>query len=92
MVKRVDVKYEAYKVTGLVSELSFHCTQLPSADMGQCLGRSLTPRLHWRDIFKRVRCICTCCGGRVSIFQSELDGKQQEKPTKENLLQPQAPS
>ena len=49
------------------------------ANMGNCFGRTQIPSIELSEVFKRIRCLCTCCGGRVLIYKSELDGKQKSK-------------
>jgi hypothetical protein len=58
--------------------------------MGNCFGQPQTPSIGLREIFKRIRCLSTCCGGRVLIYKSELDGKEEGNASEQNLLQPQA--
>jgi hypothetical protein len=59
--------------------------------MGNCFGQPQTHSIGLREIFKRIRCLCTSCGGRVLINKSELDGKEEGNASEPNLLQPQAP-
>ena len=46
--------------------------------MSQCFREPIIRNVNVKDIFKRIRCFCTCCGGSVIIYQSELDGNSEE--------------
>ena len=60
--------------------------------MGNCFGRTQIPSIELSEVFKRIRCLCTCCDGRVLIYKSELDGKQKGQNSEQKLFQPQIPS
>ena len=51
-------------------------------------GRTQIPIIEVSKVFKRIRCLCTCCGGRVLIYKSELDGKQKGQNSEQKLFQP----
>ncbi|CAB3987965.1 uncharacterized transposon-derived [Paramuricea clavata] len=53
-----------------------------------CCGKSL-PEISLRDIFRKVRCISACCGGKIVIQASDIDGRKAEPiktKTGENLV------
>ena len=41
--------------------------------MMPCCGKSL-PEISLRNIFRKVRCISACCGGRIIIQDTDIDG------------------
>ena len=57
--------------------------------MGQCLGKPIIPSVNIGDIVKWIGCLCTCCGGSVIIYKSELDGKDDTTPPAGNILRHQ---
>jgi hypothetical protein len=59
-----------------------------------CFGQPQTPSIELREFLKRIRCLCTCWirSGRVLIYKSELDGKEEGNASQQNLLQPQTRS
>jgi hypothetical protein len=48
-----------------------------------CCDKGL-PEISLRDIFRKVRCISSCCGGTIVIQASDIDGRKVPEP---NLLQ-----
>ena len=40
------------------------------ANMGNCFGRTQIAGIELSEVFKRIRCLCTCCAGRVLIYKS----------------------
>ena len=58
------------------------------ANMGNCFGWTQIPSIERNEVFKRIRCLFTCCGGRVLIYKSELDGKQKDQNSEQKLFQP----
>ena len=41
--------------------------------MMPCCGKCL-PEISLRNIFRKVRCISACCGGKIIIQDSDNDG------------------
>jgi hypothetical protein len=38
------------------------------------------PQISLRNIFRKVRCISACCGGKIVIQASDIDGGEISKP------------
>ena len=47
--------------------------------MMPCYGKNL-PEISLRNIFRKVRCISACCGGKIIIQDSDIDGREQKVP------------
>ena len=60
---------------------------LRSERMG-CCYKSL-PQISLRNIFRKIRCIFACCGGKIVIQASDIDGGEISQRT---VLQSRKPS
>ena len=47
------------------------------------------PQISLRNIFRRIRCISACCGGKIVIQASDIEGGEIPKGT---VLQSRKPS
>ena len=54
--------------------------------MKNCFGRTQIASIELSEVFKRIRCLCTCCGGRALTYKSELDGKPKGQNSEEKTL------
>ena len=61
-----------------IDPCSFYAN-LRSERMG-CCCKGL-PKISLRNIFRRIRCISACCGGKIVIQASDIDGREIPKGT-----------
>ena len=59
--------------------------------MMPCCGKSL-PEISLRNIFRKVRCISACCGGKIIIQDSDIDGGDISSRLAELYYNPESPA